>query len=260
MCGRYTLTHDPDAIADAFDAIRESGFERSFNLCPTQLAPVVGLRDGMRVLRCFRWGLVPSWSRDTSSAAKCVNARSETAAEKPSFRVPFRRRRCLVPADGFFEWLPSPTGKVPHHFHRRDRALVAFAGLWDEWKGPGGPLRTFCVVTVPPNALVTPIHDRMPAVLSPEAQAAWLAPDTPPEALQALLVPWDPAAWECYPVDRRVRSTSFNEPACVEPVGALTTDGATAPASRARRPAEASTTRELFPRSGGSAPPARPGG
>ena len=175
--------------------------------------------DGVRRLDQLRWGLVPSWSKDMSGAARMINARAETVAEKPAFRAAFRQRRCLVPADGFYEWKAEAGGKRPWRVVRRDRAPFAFAGLWELWEGTGegSALETFSIVTTEANATVRGIHHRMPVMLFEEAQfTTWLSAE--PKRAAAVLAPCDPALIEAYPVDPRVGNVRHDDAALVEPV------------------------------------------
>ncbi len=194
MCGRYSIAVQPEQLAAHFNAsLPTAGLRARQNAAPTQYLPVL-LNDGTRQIQLLRWGLVPSWASDTSMAGRLINARAETIHEKPSFREAFKRRRCLVLADGFYEWQTAPEGtKQPIRFARPDGAPFAFAGLWETWaKGPGAPLQTFTIITTTPNAVIAPIHDRMPVILSREGESAWLDNDLHPADWAALLVPCPP--------------------------------------------------------------------
>ncbi|ATB26766.1 SOS response-associated peptidase [Melittangium boletus] len=222
MCGRVTIQTPALAIARELNlAGVRSAIERPrYNLAPTQQMPVV-LNDGTRLLDTARWGLVPSWAKDPALGNKLINARAETVAEKPSFRSAFKRRRCLVLVDGWFEWKQSTKPKTPYYFHRKDGRPMAFAGLWEEWTAPdtGEVLRTCTILTTGPNAVMAPIHDRMPVILQPEAQDIWLRPE-PQEAttLQPLLVPDEASPLELWEVARVVNSPTNDVAACVERV------------------------------------------
>jgi putative SOS response-associated peptidase YedK len=225
MCGRYTLTSQ-EGLVLAFELASGEPAEASawwrprFNIAPTQPAPVILLRDGVRVLELMRWGLVPPWSASLADGARMINARSEGIATKPAFRDAVKARRCLVPADGFFEWRGAGKAKQPIYLHPVPRRPVAFAGLWERWRAPDATwVTTFTIITGPPNDLVAPIHDRMPVVLDPAAYAPWLAPGPlAPEALAALLAVPPVGDWQATPVDRRVGSPAHDDPGCVEPV------------------------------------------
>ena len=223
MCGRYTLTSQDDVaaaleLATAEPAEPSEWWRPRFNIAPTQPAPVVPNREGPRHIEMMRWGLVPPWSKDLSGSARMINARVETAATSKAFRDALRRRRCLVVADGFFEWRKDGAKKVPLHIRPDDRRPFAFAGLWERWKGPDGWVVSFAILTCAPNQLVAPVHDRMPIVLPPEAYAAWLDPgEVAPEELAALLAPWTPEGWSAVEVSPRVNSPANDDPACLEP-------------------------------------------
>jgi putative SOS response-associated peptidase YedK len=220
MCGRVTVQTPAVELAREFalTGIRNAIERPRFNLAPTQLMPVVP-NDGQRMLDAFRWGLIPSWAKDASIGSKLINARCETVAEKPSFRSALKRKRCLVLVDGFYEWKQTTKPKVPFFFHRKDRKPFALAGLWEEWKAPdtGEVVRTCCLITTGPNALMAPIHDRMPVILSPGGQEQWLHPEAMDAAeLQPLLVPCADDFLEAYEVTRVVNSPANDVPACIE--------------------------------------------
>ena len=184
MCGRFTLTVDPAELQEAFADYRfPSQFAPRFNIAPSQ--PVLAIpNDGRNAADFFVWGLIPSWSKDPSIGGRLINARGETVAEKPSFRGSFKYKRCLIPADGFYEWKlqPGTKIKIPHFIHMKDRAPFAFAGLWDEWHSPdGSSIRSCTIITTEPNALMAGIHDRMPVILNQRDYATWLdaSPQTP---------------------------------------------------------------------------------
>ncbi len=194
MCGRFALTAPASTIAEVFQVDVLPDVLPRYNVAPTTEVPcVVQNAEGQRVLETFRWGLVPSWSKDRKAAASMINARAETVASKPAFRSAWKRRRLLVPADGFYEWQRiDPKHKVPHLIGVTGGGLFAMAGLYESWTDPetGEVLKTCTVVTTGPNALMTPIHDRMPVILPPSAWDRWLDPKTPPETLSELLVPF----------------------------------------------------------------------
>lgn len=222
MCGRVTIQTPALAIAREFalTGVRTALERPRYNLAPTQLMPVV-INDGERMLDAYRWGLIPSWAKEAAIGNKLINARGETVAEKPSFRSALKRRRCLVLVDGWFEWKQSTKPKTPYLFRRPDGRPMAFAGLWEEWTAPdsGEVLRTCTVITTGPNRLMAPIHDRMPVILSHEAQERWLRPE-PQEAtvLQPLLVPNEDEPLEAWEVSRVVNAPLNDVPACVERV------------------------------------------
>lgn len=205
MCGRYS-TGNTDAASLRERFAVQQGLESlrpSSNIKPTQDAPVVIARDGDRELTLMRWGLIPAWAKDTMIGSKTFNARAETVAEKPSFRQAFRRRRCLVPGTGFYEWQGEGRHKTPYRFSVGDDEIFAFAGLYETWRQPTGELLyTYTIITTTPNELVAPVHNRMPVILPRDAEAMWIDPgfeDT--DHLQALLAPYPADAMQMQPVD-----------------------------------------------------------
>lgn len=223
MCGRYTLHHAPQQIALRFgvEEVLAEAQER-YNIAPSQSIPVVVAEKEVRALNAYKWGLIPFWAKDPAIGNKLINARAETLAEKPSFKNALVRRRCLIPSDGFYEWKKENDTRQPMYIRRRDGDLFAFAGLWEEWKGPDGvPLRTCSIITVAPNELMADIHDRMPAMLRPEWEADWLNPsNTAVPDLLALLQPYSPADMEAYAVSKRVNAPVNDGPACIESLAA----------------------------------------
>ncbi|MEX0891526.1 MAG: SOS response-associated peptidase [Gemmatimonadota bacterium] len=221
MCGRYTIVAGEEAVRDAFD-LRDIPFawRPRYNVAPTQRAPVVALGDGGPAIAELRWGLVPSWARDASVGNRMINARAETAAVKPAFRAAFKRRRCLVVADGFYEWRRGPDGKIPMRITRRDSAPMAFAGLWERWAPEDQPhLDTFTILTMAAGPLVRPIHDRMPVIVPPDSRARWLDPDTDAAAaLDDLMARDEGAELTAYEVSKLVNAPANDVPACLEPV------------------------------------------
>lgn len=219
MCGRFTLFALLEQIIERFEVqIIEKEVPLSYNIAPSQLVDVIAIRDGVRVLSAFRWGLVPSWSKGPSSGAPLINARSETLAIKPSFRPAFLQRRCLIPATGFYEWQGQGKAKQPMFIQAPDSELFAFAGLWEEWRSPDGSiLRSCCIVTTEANDDICDIHERMPVILRPEDEAAWLAPSCQHiPKLQSLLQPYRNDALTFYPVSTLINSPGYNSAACLE--------------------------------------------
>lgn len=230
MCGRYTSTSSPADLAEIFevDEIKTEPVEPRYNVAPTVKVYAVavskdaGEKCPRRQLGAFRWGLVPSWAKDRTVASKLINARCETVATKPAFRAALARRRCLIPADSFFEWqrraAPDgrPGGKLPFVIRRSDGAPLAFAGLWEVWRDPedpdAEPLRTCAIVTTTANSVMRPIHDRMPVILERSSWDAWLAPGTGPEQLAALMAPAGEQVLETYPVSSLVNKVSNDGP------------------------------------------------
>ncbi|HEX7185475.1 MAG TPA: SOS response-associated peptidase [Thermoanaerobaculia bacterium] len=222
MCGRYTLTSKGDEVALLFDLTEIPTLPLRYNLAPTQEAAVVRvLSPGEpRTLDLLRWGLVPYWADDLSIGNRMINARSESVAEKPSYRWSFRKARCLIPADGFYEWKKEGKLKQPFHIRRKDRRPFAFAGLWARWKPPEGePLDTFTILTTDANDLVKPLHNRMPVILDPKDFDLWLDPGVgDAERLKPLMAPAPGEDWETVPVSRTVNSPAYDGPACIEPL------------------------------------------
>jgi putative SOS response-associated peptidase YedK len=222
MCGRYTLSTPVGTLAEEFDIAEPlPELQPNYNVAPTQEVPAVlaGNGGGERRLEMLRWGLIPSWADDPGIGARMINARSETVAEKPSFRRAFKDRRCLIPADGFYEWQKTNDGKQPYYLRMKSGRPFAFAGLWENWKGDGGEIRSCTILTTNPNDLAREVHNRMPVILPPEVYEIWLDPDLgETDQLLSLLAPYPPGDMEAYPVSRRVNSPSNNEPSCVESV------------------------------------------
>ena len=213
MCGRYSLTTPMEAIAQLFALDSRANLPARYNIAPTQDVPVVRVaRDGRRELVQVRWGLVPAWAKDIKIGARMINARAETIATR--FKATFEQRRCLVVADGFYEWLKRPDGaKQPYHITLADKAAFAFAGLWESWRDPAGESLLSCsIITTEANALVAPIHGRMPVILAPADHAAWLAaPDT------SLLTPYSADAMAVTAVSTRVNNVANDDPECLAP-------------------------------------------
>jgi putative SOS response-associated peptidase YedK len=219
MCGRYTLTSQAELVEELElklgEPIEASEWWRPrFNIAPTQPAPVVTEREGERLIEMLRWGLVPPWAASLSEGAKLINARSEGIATRPAFRDAIKHRRCLVLADGFFEWRGDGKARIPIYLRPVPRRTVTFAGLWERWKGPDGAwVLTFTIITGPANELVAPYHDRMPVVVERADRAAWMADAVLP-GLPAV------ADWQAGEVSRRVNSVTNDDPGCIEPEAA----------------------------------------
>lgn len=216
MCGRYALYGPRSrsrAESDYFVSLEN--FPGSWNVAPGSVLPITRAQRGAIEHVTARWGLVPYWAKDEKIGYKCINARSETVAATASFKDPYRRkRRCLVPACGFYEWQKHPAGKQPYYITSADGSLLAFAGLWDDWKKPDGEvLTTFTVLTCEPNERVRPLHDRMPVILEPSRYNDWLTADDPRE----LLKPCPSDMLECYPVSMKVNSLRNDAPDLIDP-------------------------------------------
>lgn len=220
MCGRYALYGPVSRLREHFEVdFDEIDFRPRYNLAPQQFAPVVREHEGVRHAAMLRWGLLPSWAKDAAMATRLINARAETAAEKPAFRAAFKARRCLVPADGFYEWQAGADGKQPYFVRLTADAPLALAGLWEHWTAPGGEeLSTFTILTTAANELLAPIHDRMPVILPPEAWGLWLNPARTPAQVMPLLLPYPAAAMTMWPVARRVGNVKHDDAALVEPL------------------------------------------
>ena len=229
MCGRYTLTRQ-ERVAEELEAAlgevvtQSEWWKPRFNVAPTQPAPVVTLHDGVRTVEMMRWGLVPFWAgRDGKKAPLMINARKENLHAKAFFREALATRRCLVPADGFFEWLRDGKSRKdkpqPVYLHPASGKLVAFAGLWARAKTDDGATQlSFTIITGPPNDLVKPVHDRMPVVLDPAAYAAWLDPGVDGEHARELLAIPPIGEWIGEPVSTVVNTATNDDPRCIEPV------------------------------------------
>ena len=223
MCGRYAI-YGPISRANR-DSIEFLGeeitFRPTYNAAPTQNLPVMrAAPGGARELSLLRWGLVPSWAKDPGIGARMINARSETVAEKPAFRAAFRRRRCLVPMCGFYEWQKSAGRKVPHFVRLLNAEIFAAAGLHEHWPGKDGaePIDSYTILTTNANEMMRALHDRMPVILHERDYEAWLDPDNADtEALGALLTPFPAEEMRAYPVSTRVNSARNDEPALIEP-------------------------------------------
>lgn len=215
MCQRFAYTLPPTAMDELFDVSVTINLQPRWNIAPTQpVSVIVPTRDGGRRHARLRWGLVPAWARDAGAAARSTNARAETIAQKPTFRDAFRRRRCLVPADAYYEWADAGGYKQPFRFSLPGGQAFAFAGLYEAWRGPDGQdLATCAIVTVAANADVESLHHRMPAILPPEHYASWLA-----EPRADLLQPWAGSRLEVTAVDRRLGNVRNDDAACAAPV------------------------------------------
>lgn len=221
MCGRFTLHTDLEQVAKLFDAdLPAIDMAPSYNVAPTQPVLAVVAAEGKNRLVAMRWGLIPVWAKDASIGSRMINARAETLADKASFKRPFKSQRCLVVADGFFEWRKTEGGKVPMYIRLKNGKPFGFAGLYDRWTSPDGEPVTSCtIITTSANALVEPIHDRMPVIVPARRQAQWLDPKNQRiDQLTEMLAPYPAAQMEAYPVARLVNSPNNNTPACIEPV------------------------------------------
>jgi putative SOS response-associated peptidase YedK len=222
MCGRFTLRAPASVIAEQFSLFELPLLQPRFNIAPTQAVPVVRMvpqhAEPRRQLVFLHWGLVPSWAQDPAIGNRMINARAETAADKPSFRAALKRRRCLVVADGFYEWQREGNRRQPMFIHLRDDRPFAFAGLWESWEGADhSSLESCTILTTAANELIRPIHDRMPVILAQEAYGLWLDPAVQTvDPIQPLMRPYPSEAMEAYAVSTRVNSPVRDQPECLE--------------------------------------------
>jgi putative SOS response-associated peptidase YedK len=222
MCGRFALFASGDEVAQHFQLAETPLFEPRYNIAPTQPVAAVRTTTAGRSLALLRWGLIPSWATDPTIGYKLVNARSETVAEKPSFRSAFKQRRCLIPASAFYEWQKTGArSKQPYCIRPRDGGLFALAGLWERWHDPHGEqVETCTILTTEANDLIRSLHDRMPVILDPSAEALWLDPRSPADVLRSLFRPFANEGMEAFPVTPWVSDAKHEGPRCVEPMDA----------------------------------------
>jgi len=237
MCGRFTLACDSEKLMQLpLNLEPPINFHPRYNIAPSQAVAVVantlpdrlldtgkGQADTVRRVEFFRWGLIPSWAKDSKMGHRMINARSETLAEKPAFRSAYKRRRCLVLADGYYEWttVPGDKRKQPVYIHLKSGEPFALAGLWEVWQADGveAPVRSCTIITCPPNRLLAAFHHRMPVILPRAVYAEWLAREArPADLLQPLLVPYSDAEMEVYPVSRGVNRPLNDSPECIMPL------------------------------------------
>lgn len=222
MCGRYNLIADAGALVDFFEIdqvlIDADGLVARYNIAPGQRVPIVRNTGQGNELLLARWGLVPHWSREPGTKYSTINARAETVAEKPSYRDAFKGKRCLIPANGFYEWRRDADKKTPHHIHAPDNSLLAFAGLWDHWDKQGEGFDSCSIIVTAASTAMRPIHDRMPVILNPAQYSTWLNSTRYKRAqLESMLVPYA-GSLETYRISRFVNSPANDGPECVEPV------------------------------------------
>jgi putative SOS response-associated peptidase YedK len=223
MCGRYRLSRRKQIIEEHFDSVSgEEDWIPRYNVAPTQSIPVIrqNPKEPVRELSLMRWGLIPSWAKDSSGAARMINARSETASTKPAFRDALKSRRCLIPADGFYEWKRDGKTKQPYCFEVGEDELFAFAGLWDRWKESSGNwVKTCSILTTTPNAVTAPVHDRMPVILDRDGYDLWLDPGMQNLAAASdLLKPYDARLMRCFPIGTRINHVANDDEECSRPV------------------------------------------
>ena len=220
MCGRYTLTTPLEGIRQLFDVVVKSNLAPRYNIAPSQSVAAVRLgTDGRREFAFLRWGLVPAWAKDETIASRLINARGETLSDKPAFHRAFARRRCLLPADGFYEWAKTPSGgKQPYYVYRQDGGLMTFAGLWESWQRPEDDLvlETCCIITTAANQSLAPIHHRMPVILARDRHDLWLDPKAGLDDLSGQLRPCPEDLLRAIPVSSRVNKVANDNPALIE--------------------------------------------
>jgi putative SOS response-associated peptidase YedK len=220
MCGRYLITSAPEAFRRLFGYPEQPNFPPRYNVAPTQPVPIVRLMDGKRRFALLRWGLMPPWVKDPRAFSLLINARCESVNDKPAFRNAMRRRRCLFPADGFYEWKVDGPRRRPHVVRPRDGAPIAFAGLWETWMGPNGEeMETAAIVTKPADPELTHLHDRMPVIVAPDAFDFWLdSSKVDATAATALFAPRRGGLLDAYEVSQAVNRADNDNPTLIEPV------------------------------------------
>ncbi len=218
MCGRFAQIDSEDKVMSAFNILQsEMILEPRYNICPSQRIPVIIQKHGLRTLEMREWGLIPFWAKEPKPM---INARAETAAEKPSFRNALRERRCLIPASGYFEWAKEEGQKNPYYIRLKDSTPFAFAGLWEEWTSTEGEIRRTCVIlTIVANSLMQKIHHRMPVILTPSRGALWLELSEVGVSPEKLLRPFPSDKMEAWRVSRKVNVPSFDNPDCLRKLG-----------------------------------------
>ena len=253
MCGRYLITSNPEAVRALFRYLEQPNFPARYNIAPTQPMPIVRIAEGERHFALVRWGLVPSWVKDPRAFSLLNNARGETVNEKPAFRNAMKRRRCLIPADGFYEWKQEGGRKQPFLIRPRDGAPLAFAGLWETWMGPNGEeMETAAIITTQANRDIAHVHDRMPVIIPPDTFDFWLdCNKVDAVAAAAILVPARMGLLEAYEVSTAVNRVANDGPALLERVVAqAATEGSSAkqspPAKRTRAPKKDDRQSSLF--------------
>lgn len=225
MCGRFTLHTPDDQIREAFHLDELSsrslsrGLKPRYNIAPSQAIPIIRETDSGREMVLARWGLVPHWSKEPKTRYSTINARIESVAEKPTYRTPFKRQRCLIPADGFYEWNMVNGKKIPHHIRMVDSRVFAFAGLWDRWEGEGKSLESCSIIVMPANEVMKPLHARMPAIIAPAHYDCWLDSGiTDKQEIMGYLNSAPSAGLVCYPVSTWVNTPKHDNVRCIRPM------------------------------------------
>jgi putative SOS response-associated peptidase YedK len=222
MCGRFSL-HTPESkIREAFNRVhtRSLGLKPRYNIAPSQDIPIIRDTDTSREMVMVQWGLIPAWSREPRTKYSTINARIESVAQKPAYRMPFRHRRCLIPADGFYEWKVINGNKIPHHIRMKDGSVFAFAGLWDHWEGEEQTLDSCTIIVMPANEVMKPVHERMPAIIAPAHYDLWLdSRVTEKQEIIQYLNSAPSSQLTAYPVSTRVNSPKHDDIECIQPAG-----------------------------------------
>jgi putative SOS response-associated peptidase YedK len=220
MCGRYVLIAEPQQVQREFDLSSTPTLAPRYNIAPTQPVAII-TNEKPDELTIVKWGLVPSWSKDPKVGSKMINARSDTAHEKPSFRSAFKRRRCLIPVSGFYEWKTSDDSKQPHYIFVKDKDVFSFAGLWEVWHGPDGEqLWTCSILTTDANEKIEDLHNRMPVILDGDDRKTWLDEDAEVAELRLLMKPFDSDKMDYYPVSKAVNTPRNDDPSLLERISA----------------------------------------
>ena len=219
MCGRFTVVSPADVLANYFGVAQIATSSPRFNIAPTQdvLAIRAAKNEGPEPVK-LRWGLIPSWAKDIQIGSKMINARCETLSEKPAFRNAYKRRRCLIAANGFYEWVKDGKQKQPFLFRMDDFSPFAMAGLWERWQGPDKVVESCTIITTHANELLGQYHDRMPVILAPSQWNLWFNVDTPARELQTIMVPRSADEMMCYPVSKVVNKAGYDGPECIAPI------------------------------------------
>jgi putative SOS response-associated peptidase YedK len=220
MCGRFYLDVRADELASYFDLPSAPSLTPRYNIAPSQNVTAIRIGEQGREWVRLHWGLIPFWAKDKKIGYRTINARAETVESKPAFRAAFKYRRCLIPASGFFEWQASKDGKQPYCIHPKEATLFAFAGLYEHWQGSTGESIDSCTILVTEaNAVVAPVHDRMPVILKPEYFTTWLDPEVQsPSMVKPLLTTYPADETTLFPVSRKVNSPRYDDPECITPL------------------------------------------
>jgi putative SOS response-associated peptidase YedK len=236
MCGRYASTLPPEAMRDLFRYLEQPNFPPRYNIAPTQPIAIVRMAEGKRQFALVRWGLIPAWVKDPRAFSLLINARGESVNDKPAFRNAMKYRRCLVPADGFYEWKREGEGKRPYFVRRKGGAPLAFAGLWENWMGPNGEeVETAAIVTTTASRSIAHIHERMPVIVPPEAFDFWLDPKVDALTAAAAIAPAPDATIEAYEVSSAVNRTANDTAMLIEPLREPEVEEPIAPPKRAKK-------------------------